>query len=163
MNFIWFILFLDILTGCRYRVFTGLGQNMANPLKKPTMVGVKWKLITSKPQKRDLYRWCRWKDGWTEMWIEVIFYPLLFFSYSSMLTLSYADSEYTLKSIGFFIKSFEYFKFQIREFYDPYPSGKRKKYSFGKRIFFWKKITQSRGTSKYFSYKKNRIIGPETW
>ena len=36
----WFILFLDILTGCLYRVFTGLGQNMANPVKKPPMVGV---------------------------------------------------------------------------------------------------------------------------
>ena len=35
----WFILFLDILTGCLYRVFTGLGQNMANPLKKPPMIG----------------------------------------------------------------------------------------------------------------------------
>ena len=50
------VLFLDILTVCRYRDFTGLGQNMANPLKtKPPMPRRRRKVKMKKGLQENLY------------------------------------------------------------------------------------------------------------
>ena len=81
-----------------------------------------------------------WIDGWTNRWtrggVNGYFSPPSLFHKLKYVNKQCVTNLYTGYRVvsDFLIDLSEHFRFQICEFYDAYPFGKRKKYSFAKKV-----------------------------